>query len=375
MKKSIITIVTPLIFLCSYGWSAEFNWSTIKETNHEESILTIRGEIEKGDSEKLLKQILSHEHLTEILLDSPGGIVDEAIKMSSVISGLKIATRVVSEKICASSCFFLYLAGEPRQSSGMTNINGIFFGRVGLHRPYFNKEFFDNNMNENSTKKQEELMNSVSRYLQQQMVPNYLIEMMMRNSSSEIYLLGDKDIQILGEIYPPREELLTAKCGYKKNKSFDPIQLITNYPKEMKCILEIQANDRFLFREKIKTGWKPWNPEIIIQRKLVKMFGDNKMTIYYDENSITKNGSIVQYSELTDLKEKIVSGTGELKIVVGSFLYQNEIDCSKSRIRSIKSITYSDGMGKGQITSSDDTIGKYLTVSNGSLIHKAICVN
>ena len=375
MKKSIITIVTPLIFLCSYGWSAEFNWSTIKETNHEESILTIRGEIEKGDSEKLLKQILSHEHLTEILLDSPGGIVDEAIKMSSVISGLKIATRVVSEKICASSCFFLYLAGEPRQSSGMTNINGIFFGRVGLHRPYFNKEFFDNNMNENSTKKQEELMNSVSRYLQQQMVPNYLIEMMMRNSSSEIYLLGDKDIQILGEIYPPREELLTAKCGYKKNKSFDPIQLITNYPKEMKCILEIQANDRFLFREKIKTGWKPWNPEIIIQRKLVKMFGDNKMTIYYDKNSITKNGSIVQYSELTDLKEKIVSGTGELKIVVGSFLYQNEIDCSKSRIRSIKSITYSDGMGKGQITSSDDTIGKYLTVSNGSLIHKAICVN
>ena len=375
MKKSIITIVTPLIFLCSYGWSAEFNWSTIKETNHEESILTIRGEIEKGDSEKLLKQILSHEHLTEILLDSPGGIVDEAIKMSSVISGLKIATRVVSEKICASSCFFLYLAGEPRQSSGMTNINGIFFGRVGLHRPYFNKEFFDNNMNENSTKKQEELMNSVSRYLQQQMVPNYLIEMMMRNSSSEIYLLGDKDIQILGEIYPPREELLTAKCGYKKNKSFDPIQLITNYPKEMKCILEIQANDRFLFREKIKTGWKPWNPEIIIQRKLVKMFGDNKMTIYYDKNSITKNGSIVQYSELTDLKEKIVSGTGELKIVVGSFLYQNEIDCSKSRIRSIKSITYSDGMGKGQITSSDDTIGKYLTVSNRSLIHKAICVN
>ena len=63
MKKSIITIVTPLIFLCSYGWSAEFNWSGHKETKYEESVLTIKGEIEKGDSEKLLKQILSHEHI------------------------------------------------------------------------------------------------------------------------------------------------------------------------------------------------------------------------------------------------------------------------------------------------------------------------
>ena len=375
MKKSIITIVTPLIFFCSYGWSAEFNWSGHKETKYEESVLTIKGEIEKGDSEKLLKQILSHQHITEILLDSPGGIVDEAIKMSSVITGLRVTTRVVSEKLCASSCFFLYLAGEPRQSSGMTNINGIFFGRVGLHRPYFNKEFFDKNINENSTKKQEELMNSISKYLEKQMVPNYLIEIMMRRSSTEIYLLNDNDIQMLGEVYPPREELLTAKCGYKKNKSFDPIQLITNYPKEMQCIIEIQSNDRFSFREKLKTGWKPWNPEVIVQRKLVKVFSDKKVTVYHDKNSFIKNGNIIKYSELTDLKEPIVTGSGELKMVIGSFIYQYEMDCNKLRMRSIKSIMYSEGMGKGQINSSDDTVGKFEDIAYGSLIHKSVCGN
>ena len=375
MIKRVFIFLFSILINNSICWSAEFNWSGYKETKNEESVLTIKGEFEKGDSEKLLKQIISHQQITEILLDSPGGIVDEAIKMASVISGLRVTTRVVSEKLCASSCFFLYLAGEPRQSSGMTNINGIFFGRVGLHRPYFNKDFFDKNINENSTKKQEELMNSVTKYLEKQMVPNYLIEIMMRRSSSEIYLLNDNDIQMLGEVYPPREELLTAKCGYKKNKSFDPIQLITNYPKEMQCIIEIQSNDRFLFREKLKTGWKPWNPEVIVQRKLVKVFSDKKVTVYHDRNSFSKSGNIIKYSELTDLKDPIITGSGELKMVVGSFIYQYEMDCNKLRMRSLKSTTYSEGMAKGQITSSDDTVGKFEDLAYGSPIHKAVCGN
>ena len=372
MIKIICVSLLACFALNSSLWSADFSWSGYKEVPNEEVVLTIKGEITKGDSEKLLKQVMTHRFISEVVLDSPGGSVSEALQMASTISGLRITTRVASEKLCASSCFFLFLAGEPRQASGMTTINGIFFGRVGLHRPYLTKEFFNNNENLNSTKTQEELMVAVKKYLEKQMVPNYLIETMMSRSSSEIYLLSDKDLQSLGEVYPPREELFTAKCGYKKNQTFDPILMI-NLSKELKCVNEIKIIDQSSFFEKLKTGWKPWNSEVATQRRLTKSFTNKEATIYIDKNSFERNGSLVKYVEIIDLKEPNRHGSGELKIVINSWADQYEVDCNRLRMRVLNSIAYSDSMGKGQIVLSDFEARKYVDFQTGSNIHKLIC--
>ena len=373
MIRIILTFIVLYAFFYPALWAASYTWSGYKEINAEEVILTISGEINSSDADKLLDNVLSHRYISEIVLNSPGGSVLEALKMATVISGLRVATRVARDKTCASSCFFLYLAGEPRHASGMSNINGVFYGRLGLHRPYLTKEYFQSNSNDTSSKNQEELMTSVKNYLEKQMVPTYLIEIMMRRSSNEIYFLSDSDLNALGEVYLPREELFTAKCGYKRNQTFDPMALIAGISKELACVQDIQTNDQFLFFEKLKTGWKPWSKETIVRRNLVKSFSNHEFTIYLDKNSIEKNGSIVKYDEISDLKSPMITGSGESKVVVGSVIDSNEVDCSKLRMRTIKSISYSDSLGKGQISYSDYDVKTYKSFQLGSQIHKSFC--
>ena len=373
MIRNFLTLVVLTFFSCQSLWAATYSWSGYKETNFEEVVLTISGEITIGDADKLLDTVMSHKNISEVVLDSPGGSVLEAMKMASIISGLRIEVRVASDKICASSCFFLFLAGEPRKASGMSNINGFFYGRVGLHRPYLTKEYFQNNANESSSKLQEELMVTVKNYLEKQMVPTYLIEIMMRRSSNEIYFLSDPDLISVGEVYLPREELFTAKCDYKKNNSFDVIKMISGISKELKCVKTIQINDQFLFFEKLKNGWKPWIKEQTTRRNLVKYFSNKEVTIYLDKNSIERNGSIVKYSEISDMKVPLVFGSGELKRVIGSFVDSYELDCSKLRMRIIKSISYSDSLGNGQIVSSDYDTKKYESIQSGSPLQKSFC--
>lgn len=76
---------------------------------------------------------------------------------------------------------------------------------------------------------------------------------------------------------------------------------------------------------------------------------DNDTTFFFDPNSVKKTGDFVQYWELTNYKEKLMSG----KIVVSSSKSLVEIDCKNNRYRNIQVIDYEREFGLGGIVNVD----------------------
>jgi hypothetical protein len=208
-KMSIRTCLLLLLLLMPLlSYSAEF--STDRPGN-----ISIVGRITKGDVENLRNVIRAQKYgLAIINLDSPGGDIAEAMNMAEMIKPLFVMTRVTPGKYCASACFFLWLVGTPRYAvpqelvqrlakQGMSQAGGI----VGLHRPYLaNVDTVTNN--------QGQVMRQVQSYLETQMVPRRLIDLMMSRPSNDIYWLNSKDFQEFGEYRPDVEEFLISKCGY-----------------------------------------------------------------------------------------------------------------------------------------------------------------
>lgn len=93
-------------------------------------VVVARGPIVKGDAERLRVALLSADrnsfgHKT-VVLDSAGGVVDEAFAMAAFMDGEKVATVIRSGASCASACAqIVFLAGLHR-----VVLDG---GRLGLH--------------------------------------------------------------------------------------------------------------------------------------------------------------------------------------------------------------------------------------------------
>ncbi len=118
----------------------------------------IEGEIKEGDYEKIKLFVLGGSsddfHLvSKVFLASPGGNVEEAIKIGRLLRTLKIATIIPSKMqndlrvlvvkghglinennyLCTSACFLVFVAGIQRDDE----ISGLHEPLLGIHRPYF----------------------------------------------------------------------------------------------------------------------------------------------------------------------------------------------------------------------------------------------
>jgi hypothetical protein len=174
-------------------------------------IITMSGSINHGDADKLRSLILSEIiYFTAIELNSPGGNLAEAIKISRIIQELKIATRVKQGGVCASACFLIWIAGEPRQASGQRSSSK--YGNIGLHRPFIQN--IQNNAEH--ARMQLQAQQYVSRFLEEYLLPRRLIDVMMSRASNEVYWLTDKDIYEIREYSSFAEELFISKCNYQR---------------------------------------------------------------------------------------------------------------------------------------------------------------
>ena len=178
--------------------------------------ISVVGLITKGDADKLRNVIRTQKYgIATISLDSPGGDVAEAIQMAEITKPLYVMVRVAPGKFCASACLFLWLVGTPRMATAQESVQRLSklglnpAGTLGLHRPYLQN--FDSVSN-----KQSEVMRQVQNYLETQMVPRRLIDLMMSRPSNDIYWLNSKDFQEFGEYRPDVEEFLINKCGYTR---------------------------------------------------------------------------------------------------------------------------------------------------------------
>ena len=108
-------ILFYLVTLISQGASAEI----IQRNN----VIEINGEISIDDA-LLFERIVNQHNPRIIHLNSPGGLVREALKISKIIHEKKIGTYIDDNAICMSACFFIFISGTNR----------IVNGELGVHQ-------------------------------------------------------------------------------------------------------------------------------------------------------------------------------------------------------------------------------------------------
>lgn len=77
--------------------------------------LQLTGTIDPGSSSRFLAEIEARgEYVSTVLLDSPGGSVDDALSIGRLIRERGLSTEVANGGLCASSCPLIFAAGKER---------------------------------------------------------------------------------------------------------------------------------------------------------------------------------------------------------------------------------------------------------------------
>lgn len=234
--------------------------------------INIIGEIRPGDAERVAQSAIeqvtrNRKKISSVFVNSPGGDVDEAIRIADLVKGMKPNVVVEKGGICASSCFIIYLAGYERSATWVRDDGSMQtpekrasrLGIIGIHRPYLKNPSAD----VASVRKQDDLMRRFREYLASFHVPQYLIDEMMARPSNDIYWLRDRDLELIGQFGAGDEEALISRCGYKRSgKIIDEGWSNDRINKMNECTfrywdeqyLESQIN----FVVKLSGGWRPW---------------------------------------------------------------------------------------------------------------------
>ncbi len=94
-------------------------------------VLLAEGAIDPGSAGRFAAEIEARgEYVKTITLNSPGGSVDDAITMSSLIRQKKLATLVAEKALCASSCPLIFAGGEVRtaEKDAVIGVHQVFNG-------------------------------------------------------------------------------------------------------------------------------------------------------------------------------------------------------------------------------------------------------
>jgi len=257
--------------------------------------IALSGRIEDGDSEKVVRELLRPSEQTsqdiaeiapeyrflfgpykgaaEFDIQSVGGSLQEALQIAALIKALHANVTVgrhsrkpLREVVCASACFFVFLAGKERIASGFDE-RPPEWGRVGLHRPYFNANATADKSSEEIALRQRSLMSKVREYLISEQVSQRLIDMMMSRSSRDVYWLTQNDLRELGSFRPEYEELTVARCGFDAAQFLDVVhaahskdgsatpQVRKLYKSYLTCRLRLFSQVPVL--EQLSKGWRP----------------------------------------------------------------------------------------------------------------------
>ncbi|THD71187.1 hypothetical protein E7681_18415 [Thalassobius vesicularis] len=103
---------------------------SVVNSKHFGEVLLLQGSIDAGDAERLTAFLQELEHRPDVIaLNSPGGVVYEALLIGKKINEEEFETTVLPGMICVSSCPYIFAAGSKRTA---------FLGAaLGLHQHYY----------------------------------------------------------------------------------------------------------------------------------------------------------------------------------------------------------------------------------------------
>lgn len=176
--------------------------------------LLLKGEIAPGDYAYLLDVIRSDTdrfwRSTGFVLASPGGDVQEALRIARLVKGT-YSSVFVGEAAgpCVSACFFIFSAATFRDAGSRT---------LGIHRPYIHPQRLVSVGAVEAEALQKDALRQARSYLENLDVPTSLIDKMFQRASTEVYWLSREEIEEhLGRRPPWYEQFLIARCGFSKD--------------------------------------------------------------------------------------------------------------------------------------------------------------
>jgi hypothetical protein len=92
-------------------------------------VLALTGTIDAGAADRVAAEMAARgEYITTVSLNSPGGIVGEALAIGRLIRERGYATRVDAGALCASSCPLVFAGGKERIATAQS--------AIGVHQIY-----------------------------------------------------------------------------------------------------------------------------------------------------------------------------------------------------------------------------------------------
>ncbi len=103
---------------------------SVREAGDSGEVLLLYGGIEPGDAQRFDAYLSSLDGLSmPVALNSPGGVVDEALAIGRMLREREARTVVLPGMVCLSACPYILASGSERRVSRQ--------GAVGLHQHYY----------------------------------------------------------------------------------------------------------------------------------------------------------------------------------------------------------------------------------------------
>lgn len=154
-------------------------------------VISFDGEIVEGDADRLRKFVLEIGALPRtIILNSRGGDIRESVEIGKFIRAALVQTGVESGRECSSACFIIW-ASSVRKFPGIAII-GNSTGRIGLHRPYFNKALYGQLGTARASADYAKHEHYVRNYLDESKIPTDIVDVMFLTSSADVKYFPDE---------------------------------------------------------------------------------------------------------------------------------------------------------------------------------------
>jgi len=202
------------------GTTAEEIVRSLEDCTH---YMWLSGEFVVGDYERVRSSLRQRgEPIYGVrLLASPGGNLNEAMKIGELVRRLRLTTYLAvkapegpwmpeltlksdEQAVCASACVYVWLSGIDRAGTW----------QLIIHRPYFDAAYFSSLSSEQADEKYAELEAQAYDFLRTMGAPEQLIVMMRKVASSRGLVLDQDYVATeLSDPSPGFDEWLTSKCG------------------------------------------------------------------------------------------------------------------------------------------------------------------
>lgn len=246
MRRPSVTLAKMAIAVFSFCYLHNSAAATVSAScgqlpNGSEAVceILLSGRIVPGDAARLLEVIRhppsGHKFFANLILDSRGGDVEEALRIAEVVKSALLGTKTYTnsefalafhlyelgsvhkkpnlmllKKRCVSSCALIWIAGTEK--------GGAELGHLGLHRPFFAKEAYSNPSPTELSRHQNRITGIVRNYLTQEGMPSALIEKMLQYSSQDVYWITQSEALEFPSYAAWWDEMLIARCEKKSRQ-------------------------------------------------------------------------------------------------------------------------------------------------------------